>query len=161
MYNSIISAFFLYTGKYDSVPGTPRKKHNEIDIEFVYRPLAKRTIMQTNYFTDGGDQHNKFVSVKFDVDAAMHEYGMKWTRDDIRWYVDGEEVRRVSGKIPRIEQGGPLRMFFNLWSVGEQYKGAQKWAGSYVHDEHNMPRIRVDWVRYTNGEECEIARRNT
>lgn len=114
--------------------------------------------MQTNYFTDGGEQQNKFVSVKFDVDAKMNRYGMKWTRDSIRWYVNGQQVRRVNGNVPRIEIGGPLRMFFNLWSVGEQYSGAQKWAGSFVYDEENRPKMRVDWVNYTNGEECEIVK---
>lgn len=114
--------------------------------------------MQTNYYTDGGEQHNKFVSVRFAVDAMMNRYGMKWTSHDIRWYVNGRQVRRVIENVPSVEKGGPLRMFFNFWSIGEQYTGAQKWAGKYIHDEKNLPKTKVDWVKYTNGEECKIVK---
>lgn len=98
----VVSSFFIYTGKYEGNPW------DEIDIEF----LGKNTTqVQFNYFTNGVGNHEYIYDLGFDAAAGMHTYGFEWQRDSITWYVDGEQVHKVTENIPQT----PGRVMMNVW----------------------------------------------
>lgn len=158
----------MYTGEYDAAEGAP-KSHNEIDVEFVWGLKGhkttgvsngtNRTILQTNFFTDGARGNKKPYTPSFDVSEGYYHYGIKWTSKGVSWYVDGMEIRNVNdGSTPVLERSGPLKLFANLWSVADDNPDAQDWAGGpYVHDDQNVPKTTYQWIAYSKGENCQMS----
>lgn len=159
----IVSAFFLYTGEFDAAPGGSGK-HNEIDFEFVWREPRNMTVLQTNFFTEDGAQNAQLLPVSFDVNAAFHTYSIRWLDSSIAWFVDGQSVRVVSNNVtqsdatdvvPSVSEGGPMRLFVNLWTPSNMTPSTQKWAGRYEHEgSEQNPTTVFDWVRFTPGDNC-------
>lgn len=162
---SLVAGFFLYTGEYDAADGAP-KGHNEIDVEFVWgakrnRPSSgpNRTIIQTNFFTDGKGGNKEMYTPEFEVSSSSHRYGIKWTSKSVTFFIDGKVIRHVDdGSTPVLEETGSLKLFTNLWSVADDNLDTQSWAGGvYQHDDNNPPELTVDWISFSKGEDCSIA----
>lgn len=153
----VVSSFFLYTGEFDSSPGG-NSLHNEIDMEFIHRPHANRTILQTNHFAQASEHNQHLYFQPFHADAQFHHYGFKWTDQALAWYVDGRLVHQVTGQgRPKVDVGGPMKIFLNLWSVASDSPGASQWAGTYQHDDDVTPVVAYDWVRYSNDDNCSFT----
>lgn len=153
----LVTGFFLYTGEYDAAPGE-QTIHNEIDFEFVWRRPLKRTIVQTNYFTNGRKERKKDIIQKFKVSEQFHTYSIKWTPSSVTWFIDGSIVRQVDdGSAPTLKQSGPLKLFFNLWPIRKGSVNATMWGGKYRHDySEPLPRSIFQWVRYSKGVDCQL-----
>jgi beta-glucanase (GH16 family) len=89
-----------------------------------------------------------------ELSAAFHVYGVEWTPDEIRWFVDGEEYNRLTSDDwyttgapdnPRAPFDQPLHLILNL-AVGGHWPGAPD-------DETVFPQtMLVDWVRVWQNE---------
>ncbi|WP_419193771.1 family 16 glycosylhydrolase [Novipirellula herctigrandis] len=70
-----------------------------------------------------------------DFGANYHTYGMLWTEDEIVFYQDRKELRRVANEFCKSESP--------IWLS----EAIIRWAGS-VSDQIDGTSMKVDWVRY-------------
>lgn len=128
------STFYTYTGEWDSEdlhpstganetrnPNNPQGIHDEIDIEFLGKDTTK---VQFNYFTNGQGGHEYMYDLGFDASLEYHDYGYRWEKDRITWFVDGTAVYTATDNIP----SHPQRMLVNYWA-GDL--AGSFWMGSY------------------------------
>ena len=76
-----VQSIFTYNGGYFA--------WDEIDIEFLGKDT---TTVQFNYFHNGEGGHEYIHHLGFDSSEAFHDYGFKWDRDTITWFVDFKPV---------------------------------------------------------------------
>ena len=114
--SGVVSSLFTYTGRSEGNPW------DEIDIEFLGKDTTE---VQFNYFTDGVGEHEHIHSLGFDASEDFHEYGFKWERDKITWYVDGKPVYRATEDIPQT----PGRIMINAWPGREE--DVKDWSGVF------------------------------
>lgn len=130
------STFFTCTGNYDKwydEDGTVARMnpHDEIDIEFLGKDT---THVQFNYFANGKGGHEYMYKLGFDASKEFHEYGFRWTKDDITWFVDDKPVYKVErSKIKDGERWPeePGRVLMNYWSGTQK---ASAWMGAFADD---------------------------
>lgn len=130
------STFFTCTGPYDiwyNEDGSEARKnpHDEIDIEFLGSDTTK---VQFNYFADGVGGHEKMIDLGFDASEEFHEYGFRWTENDITWFIDEKPVYKVSkADIKEGEKwpSEPGRVLMNYWVGTEK---ASAWMGEFKDD---------------------------
>lgn len=130
------STFFTCTGPYDewyNEDGTVARQneHDEIDIEFLG---SDTTHVQFNYFANGVGGHEYLYDLGFDAAEDFHDYGFRWTKDDITWFVDNKPVYKV--KRSEIKEGEswpeePGRVLMNYWCGTEK---ASAWMGAFEDD---------------------------
>ncbi len=131
----VVSSFFTYTRN---------PQWDEIDIEFLGKDTTK---VQFNYFTNGVGNHEYLYDLGFDASAGFHEYGFKWEKDKITWYVDGKGVYCAAASIP--SHGG--RIMINAWngkSEGENSVG--NWLGVFDKNTFPVPDAEYKWIGYRN-----------
>lgn len=63
---------------------------------------------------------------------AYHTYTLEWTPDYVAWYLDGVEVRRITGTSTVTSLTNPQSLRFNIWS-----STAETWVGSF--DDSQLP----------------------
>jgi len=132
--SGVITSFFLFAGPYDVAPDG-NGKHNEIDFEFLGNDTS---IVQLNYWTNDDryeNAHEHIVDLGFDASQDFHRYGIEWSRDAIKWYVDGYEVFQVKNvdedPIPTVGDSH-LRVMFNSWVTDTLIAD---WAGVFTLTE--------------------------
>ena len=83
------------------------------------------------------------------LSEAFHVYGVEWTPDEIRWYVDGEMYNRIPSDVwystadpdnPRAPFDQPFHLVLNV-AVGGH------WPGPPDDDTPFPQTMLVDWVR--------------
>jgi beta-glucanase (GH16 family) len=72
-----------------------------------------------------------------DVTRGFHTYGVKWTREEIVWYVDGARVFRTSTPA---DMDGPMYLLANL-AVGG------KWPGDPDDATPFPAEMKIDYIR--------------
>lgn len=112
------STFFTYTGPSDKQPW------DEIDIEFLGKDTTK---VQFNYYTNGVGNHEYMYDLGFDASLEYHEYGFKWTKESITWFVDKKPVYQATKDIPTH----PQRIMTNAWCGDDK---AFMWMGKIPSD---------------------------
>ena len=152
------STFYIYTGEWDSEtlhpstgvndtrnPDNDEGKHDEIDIEFVGNDTTK---VQFNYFTGGKGNHEYFYHLGFDASKEFHDYGFRWEKDKITWFVDGKAVYQVTADIPTH----PGRILTNFWtSVNATTDGKEEnWMGKYDKSGKNTNTADYEWFSATS-----------
>lgn len=142
------STFFTCTGPYDvwynSETGEVERAndHDEIDIEFLGKDTTK---VQFNYFANGVGGHEYMYSLGFDASKEFHDYGFRWTENDITWFVDQKPVYKV--KRADIKKGeewpeDPGRMVMNYWCGTQK---ASAWMGAFEDDYSGH--AEYEWVK--------------
>jgi endo-1,3-1,4-beta-glycanase ExoK len=140
--DGIVSSFFLW--KPDSE--MTDVYWNELDFEKITDDCAGHN---TNiHWGLGSDKRD--ISERTQTDDSLcdgyHVHGFEWTPDTIRFFLDGEEIREVSGDAvegfkKNAQQGMQFR--FNLWV------GNATFGGSF--DEKSLPVYEyIDWVSYSS-----------
>ena len=128
------STFFTYTGEWDSEakhpstgetdtrnPDNAEGVHDEIDIEFLGKDTTK---VQFNYFTNGRGGNEFMYDLGFDASEEWHDYGFRWEKDRITWFVDEKPVYTATTNIP----SHPGRIISNYWCGTE---AAAAWMDVY------------------------------
>ena len=57
---------------------------------------------------------------------AYHTYAVEWTPSYVAWFVDGQEIRRITGGNFVSSLTSPQGMRFNLWAAT-----AESWVGAF------------------------------
>ncbi|WP_417310430.1 family 16 glycosylhydrolase [Devosia sp.] len=73
-----------------------------------------------------------------DLSRKFHRYGVEWSANEIRWYLDGREIWRVSEGVPIASR--PMYLLMNLAVGGE-------WAGPDVDSARLPADLFVDYVK--------------
>jgi len=107
----------------------------EIDILEVYADpgVAK---MRLHWEDSDGDQRAGHETSIDDLHTGFHTFGLEWTPDELRWFIDGREVWRVDENVPQE----PMYLLLNL-AVGGDAPGPPDSSTSFPAD------FVVDWVR--------------
>ncbi len=108
------------TGAFTYAEQKGRTRPNEIDIEILGR--NPRTLEATIH--ENGKPTGDKLRLPFDTTTAFHTYGFDWTRNYVRWYVDGKLVHQITG-APAARLTRPQQFFVNLWAS----KQLKDWVG--------------------------------
>jgi len=113
----VISSFFLWKDGSSSTTSW-----NELDFE-KFTAACK---LQTNIWTGTGTQSNQVQTPSFDVCGDYHTYAFEWTPDYIAWFIDGTQIRKVTGAsvteyTTNASQG--MSMHFNVWVGNSSFGG--------------------------------------
>ncbi len=102
-----ISAFFLY----EFVP----RRNDEIDIE-IYNDGSRRILFTTWV---GGKQTNSVTrTLPFDPSAGFHDYRIEWSRDRVRFLVDGALYEEWTSGVPRDAMYVMSNAWWPTWLSG-------------------------------------------
>lgn len=97
---------------------------DEIDFELLGNDVvAGNERVLSNVFDDDdfaqpGDK--AFVTVAGLDPSEFHVYEIRWSRDRVRWFVDGNEVREETATVP----GESMNVRLNFWAPGDGFAEA-------------------------------------
>lgn len=137
--DGVISSFFLWKDGSEM----PDVFWNEIDIEKLgedcagYSSNALYGLPQAN--------HNQEIPVETDLCASFHTHAIEWTPDYLAWFLDGTEVRRITGADLQAFEDNALpgmQMRFNLWVGNENF------GGTFTPDVLPVHQF-INWVAYS------------
>ncbi|KAF5181861.1 Xyloglucan endotransglucosylase/hydrolase [Thalictrum thalictroides] len=103
------------------------KSQDEIDFEFLGKD---KTIVQTNYYTNGTGNREMIHDLGFDCSGGFHEYEIKWFEEFIEWVIDGKVVRRDERKEGEEFPKKPMFLYSSIWDAS--YIDEGRWTGTYV-----------------------------
>jgi beta-glucanase (GH16 family) len=129
----IAGTFYTYKGVWG------QKDHNEIDFEVLGKDPTK---VQLNYFYAGTgtySEHEKRINLGFDASQDFHNYGFKWMKDSISWFIDGKLVHTATKDIPQA----PSKIMVNFWPGTSE---ASDWLGGVYNG--NGGQVQYDWIKY-------------
>ncbi|HSX50106.1 MAG TPA: family 16 glycosylhydrolase, partial [Cellvibrio sp.] len=137
--SGVLSTFFTY--KNGSEIGTTFWE--EIDIEVFGKNNA--TEWQSNIIlgnTRPTLQIEQTHTAAASLADAYHTYVLEWTPDYVAWYLDGVEVRRITGTSTVTSLTNPQSVRFNLWS-----SESAEWVGAW--DDSVLPVYQfVNYIEY-------------
>jgi hypothetical protein len=101
----VVGGIFLYALK----PGS-NTLHDEIDFELLgNRPNQVQTNIYSNEPLGAG--HYAFVSYASGSATDYHIYEIKWSSNQVSWYIDSNLVRTDTSHVPT----GPMNLHLNMW----------------------------------------------
>jgi MYXO-CTERM domain-containing protein len=113
----VVSSFFLWRDGSSSTTSW-----NELDYEKVNSTCK----LQTNIWTGKGTQSAAINTPTFDICADYHTYAFEWTPDYIAWFIDGSQIRKVTGaSVTEYTQNASqgMSMHFNIWQGDSSFGG--------------------------------------
>lgn len=130
------SAFWLMSPNYGKIIGNPSAAGMEIDIMEYVKKSADRIHFTTHW--DGyGDFHEKNYGyadyINFDR-KQWHTFGLLWTQDSYKFYVDGKLKNEKTGQISNVDQYIILSAEISEW-------------GGDISNEVLPDQFEVDYVR--------------
>jgi len=133
----VVSSFFLW--KDGSSSTTP---WNELDFEKINAACR----LQTNIWTGMGTQSAQIQTPTFNVCEGFHTYAFEWTPDYIAWFIDGTQIRKVTGAsvneyTQNASQG--MAMHFNVWVGNASFGGTLDPSILPVHQY-------ISWAQYSS-----------
>ncbi|KNE58052.1 hypothetical protein AMAG_04876 [Allomyces macrogynus ATCC 38327] len=144
----VVSSFITKTDISDKVG-------DEIDFELLG---GNSTQVQTNFYFNGVLDYTRGVFFALPGGQSTtndyHQYTIDWTRERIRWIVDGKTLREVTPKsVDNKYPSQMARIFFSVWDGGcAQPKGTTEWAlgpTDWCNDPSrrtNVPKMYIDWI---------------
>jgi endo-1,3-1,4-beta-glycanase ExoK len=137
--SGVLSTFFTY--KNGSEVGNTFWE--EIDIEVFGKNNA--TQWQSNIILGSSRPtiHTEQVhTANTSLADAYHTYVLEWTPDYVAWYLDGVEVRRITGTSTVTSLTNPQSLRFNLWS-----HESVPWVGAW--DDAVLPVYQfINYIEY-------------
>ncbi|MDO8344529.1 MAG: family 16 glycosylhydrolase [Cellvibrio sp.] len=137
--SGVLSTFFTY--KNGSEVGNTFWE--EIDIEVFGKNNA--TEWQSNIILGSSRPtiHTEQTHVaNTSLADAYHTYVVEWTPDYVAWYLDGVEVRRITGTSTVTSLTNPQSLRFNIWS-----SESVPWVGAW--DDSVLPVYQfVNYIEY-------------
>lgn len=137
--SGVLSTFFTY--KNGSEVGSTFWE--EIDIEVFGKNNA--TEWQSNIILGSSRPtiHTEQVhAAPSSLADAYHTYVIEWTPDYVAWYLDGTEVRRITGTSTVTSLTNPQSLRFNIWS-----SESVPWVGEW--DDSVLPVYQfVNYIEY-------------
>lgn len=118
--SGVLSTFFTYKNG-SEVAGTVWE---EIDIEVLGKNEAYQ--MQSNIIAGAPRQTSEGLhTASQSLADDYHTYALEWTPEYVAWFVDGQQVRKITGGSLVTTLVNPQSMRFNIWaSTSEPWVGA-------------------------------------
>ena len=133
----VVSSFFLWKEGSSSTTSW-----NELD----YEKINCTCRLTTNIWTGKGTQSAQTNTTTFDVCADYHTYTFEWTPDYIAWFIDGTQIRRVTGaSVTEYTQNASqgMAIHFNVWAGDASFGGTL--------NPSTLPvRQYISWVQYSS-----------
>ncbi len=123
----------------------------EIDImeEVGYDPNRIHSTIHCNKYNNGGTSNESGNLYVTTAEADYHVYAMKWTHNEMIFYVDGNVILTYKNDGSGVNAwpfDNPFYIILNLAWGGSW--GGQTWTGKQVVDESALPAtMSVDYVR--------------
>lgn len=123
-----------------------RDDREEIDIVEVLGDDPQRAYM--NYHWENGRGENQSQSTSFDVPgpslaAGFHTYAVRWTPDDIRWFVDGVQRKRFHLGAAPAHAYLPDQQHYLIANLAV----GGHWPGEPTADTPDRAVMRIDYIR--------------
>lgn len=137
--SGVLSTFFTY--KNGSEVGNTFWE--EIDIEIFGKNNAtewqSNIILGSSRPTINTEQHH---TASESLANGYHTYVLEWTPDYVAWFLDGVEVRRITGTSTVTSLTNPQSLRFNIWS-----SESVPWVGAW--DDAVLPVYQfVNYIEY-------------
>lgn len=118
--SGVLSTFFTYKNG-SEVAGTVWE---EIDIEVLGKNEAYQ--MQSNIIAGAPRQTTEGLhTASQSLADDYHTYALEWTPEYVAWFIDGQQVRKITGGNLVATLMNPQSMRFNIWaSTSESWVGA-------------------------------------
>jgi len=133
----VVSSFFLWKDGSSSTTSW-----NELD----YEKTNAACRLQTNVWTGTGQQSAQNNTPTFDICGDYHTYAFEWTPDYIAWYIDGNQIRKVTGaSVAEYTQNASqgMAIHFNVWVGNSSFGG--------VLDPATLPVQQfISWAQYSS-----------
>ena len=133
----VVSSFFLWKDG-----SSTTTSWNELD----YEKVTSTCRLTTNIWTGKGTQSSQTNTTTFDVCADYHTYAFEWTPDYIAWFIDGTQIRRVTGaSVTEYTQNASqgMQIHFNVWAGDASFGGTL--------NPSTLPvRQYISWVQYSS-----------
>ncbi len=133
----VVSSFFLWKDGSSSTTSW-----NELDFEKVNATCR----LQTNIWTGTGTQSAQFATLNINICDEFHTYAFEWTPDYIAWFIDGTQIRKVTGaSVAEYTQNASagMAMHFNVWVGNSNFGG--------VLDPSTLPvQEFISWAQYSS-----------
>ena len=113
----VVSSFFLWKDGSSSTTSW-----NELDFEKINATCR----LQSNIWTGTGTQSSEFDTPSFNICEGFHTYAFEWTPDYIAWFIDGNQIRKVTGaSVAEYTQNASqgMAMHFNVWVGNSSFGG--------------------------------------
>ena len=113
----VVSSFFLWKDGSSSTTSW-----NELDFEKTNATCR----LQTNIWTGTGTQSAEIDTPAFNICAGYHTYAFEWTPDYIAWFIDDNQIRKVTGaSVAEYTQNAAkgMAMHFNVWVGNASFGG--------------------------------------
>ena len=113
----VVSSFFLWRDGSSSTTSW-----NELDFEKINAACR----LQTNIWTGKGTQSAEIDTPTFDICSDYHTYAFEWTPSYIAWFIDGTQIRKVTGaSVTEYTQNASIgmSMHFNIWPGDSTFGG--------------------------------------
>jgi endo-1,3-1,4-beta-glycanase ExoK len=113
----VVSSFFLWKDGSSSTTSW-----NELDFEKINAACR----LTTNIWTGTGTQSSQTNTPAFNVCVGFHTYAFEWTPDYIAWFIDGTQIRKVTGaSVTEYTQNASagMAMHFNVWVGNASFGG--------------------------------------
>merc|ERR1712113_267001 len=113
-------------GLYDK---TKTRPWVELDFEIMGHMAGPESKIWTNMFTGIAVEHNKWITVPFDVSADYHTYAFVLSETSVEWSVDGVAYRKEDLSaffdVKSSISSGRLQEFISVWgkSLAEPGEG--------------------------------------
>ena len=133
----VVSSFFLWKDGSSSTTSW-----NELDFEKVNATCQ----LQTNIWTGTGRRARRSTRPTFNICGDYHTYAFEWTPDYIAWFIDGTQLRKVTGaSVTEYTQNASqgMAMHFNVWVGNSSFGGILDPSTLPVHEY-------ISWVQYSS-----------
>ncbi|KAF4979926.1 hypothetical protein FZEAL_3968 [Fusarium zealandicum] len=133
---------------------------DEVDWELLG---ANNSHATTNYYGKG---HEDFTNggwhyMEKGMQDDYHNYTTTWTKDELSWYIDGENVRTLKAEDANDTKSypqTPMRLSIGVWAAGDPTmpEGTRAWAGGdtdYSKGPYSMYVKQVLVEDYSTGKE--------
>ncbi|KAF4465826.1 glycosidase crf1 [Fusarium albosuccineum] len=106
---------------------------DEIDWEWVGGDAQQ---VQSNYFSKGDTTTYDRAAYHAVTDplTTYHKYTIEWTKEAVKWIVDGNVLRTLKASEVKGFPESPMQIKLGTWCAGgkETPKGTVEWAGGYT-----------------------------
>ncbi len=113
----VVSSFFLWKDGSSSTTSW-----NELDFEKINASCR----LQSNIWTGTGTQSSEIDTPAFNICEGFHTYAFEWTPDYIAWFIDGAQIRKVTGaSVAEYTQNASqgMAMHLNVWVGNSSFGG--------------------------------------
>ena len=133
----VVSSFFLWRDGSSSTTSW-----NELDFEKINSDCR----LQTNIWTGKGTQSATINTPSFNICNDYHTYAFEWTPDYIAWFIDGAQVRKVTGaNVTEYTQNASqgMSIHFNIWQGDSSFGGNLSTSTLPVYQY-------ISWAQYSS-----------